>query len=86
VNPDGTKVLNGRSLDVKMVKQRCNNIALTLWTKLPKKQSVGQSIECRINKNALLQTLFLAILPTGNVLCLDDQYIYTRCIVALREH
>jgi len=22
--------------------------------------------ECRINKNALLQTVFLAILPTGN--------------------
>jgi len=33
------------------------------WAKSPKKQSVD--FECRINKNALLQIVFLVILPTG---------------------
>jgi len=38
------------------------------WAKSPKKQSVGvyfTVFECRINKNALLQIVFLASLPTG---------------------
>jgi len=43
------------------------------WAKSPKKQSVGVLyfdntelyFECRFNKNVLLETVFLAILPTG---------------------
>jgi len=47
-------------------------LLITQWAKSPKKQSVGVYLRhyalyfvCQINKNALLQTVILAILPTG---------------------
>jgi len=52
-------------------KHLVKNVQITQWAKSPKKQSVGVYslyFECQINQNALLQTVFLMILPTGSLI------------------
>jgi len=54
----------------------------TQWAKSPKKQSLrvyfdnmALYFECRININAILQTVFLAILPTGQYHCIVNDVV-----------
>jgi len=67
-----------------LILQHCLN--LTQWAKSPKKQSVGVYFltiwHCILSaKNALLQTVFLAILPTGNLGYLSRQLDgYMSCV------
>jgi len=58
----------------KMIQSLLTSAVASQWAKSLKKQSIGvyflqygTVFECRIYKNALLQTAFLAILPTGLV-------------------